>query len=105
MDTTKDYSSYSLPRRSASKYASPAMVPLVADSTISANKSRPDSAEPPGYSALSDLTALSPKLKVITFKSPLKELIVLVPICFPIAWPGVRRRSLLYLCNFYTSLT
>lgn len=65
MDTTKDYSSYTLPHRSGPKYASPALIPLVADSIISTSKSRPTSAEPPGYSALSDLASLSPKLKVI----------------------------------------
>jgi hypothetical protein len=64
MDMTRDYSSYTLPHRSGPKYASPALVPLVADSIISTSKSRPTSAEPPGYSVLSDMTALSPKLKV-----------------------------------------
>jgi hypothetical protein len=64
MDTSKEYSSYTLPHRSGPKYASPALVPLVSDSIVSTGKSRPTSAEPPGYSAFSDITALSPKLKV-----------------------------------------
>jgi hypothetical protein len=67
MDSTKEYSSYTLPRNHpnrSSKYASPALVPLVADSiiTTSAAKSRPTSVEPSASS--SDGFQIPPKLKV-----------------------------------------
>jgi hypothetical protein len=65
MDNSKDYSSYTLPHRLGTKYSSPVMAPLLADSIVSTGKSRPTSVEPEYL--LSDLT-ISPKSKVCFLK-------------------------------------
>ncbi|KAI6216608.1 hypothetical protein M3Y95_01267400 [Aphelenchoides besseyi] len=60
IDSAK-YDTYALPHGVRPKFASPALVPLIADSTLT--KSRPTSVEPPNYS-ISGTESIAPSLEL-----------------------------------------